>query len=122
MKKLLSMLFLLLLVCGCSDKKTNSLVPNSIINDSILEDILEEDNYIIVDVRTKAEYEDGHLVGAINIPHVEIDENIDLDKNKHILVYCKSGGRSSVAKKVLEDLGYTVYDLGGFDSIDLPKE
>ena len=73
-------------------------------------------------VRTKEEYEEGHVKDAINIPYDEINENIKLDKNKTIMVYCKSGKRSSIAYATLKDLGYDVYDLGAYASLTLEKE
>ena len=82
----------------------------------------EEENYIIVDVRTKEEYDSSHVVGSINIPYDTIDENTDLDKSKTIIVYCRSGKRSSIASETLKKLGYNVLDLGAFDSINLDKE
>lgn len=87
-----------------------------------LEKLLKENEYVIVDVRTKEEYDEAHLVDAINIPYNEIDEKVELDKEKTILVYCRSGNRSSIAYNLLEDLGFKVYDLGAFSEIDLPKE
>lgn len=83
---------------------------------------MSENEYIIVDVRTEREFEEGHIVGAINTPLVEIDEEVELDKEKVILVYCFSGGRSKDAHDKLKSLGYEVYDLGAFSEIDLPKE
>ena len=112
MKKLLVILILCLIICGCG----NSSKENN------LEKIMKEKEYIIVDVRTKEEYEQLHVKGSINIPYDEIDENIDLDKEKNIFVYCKSGNRSSIAYNALDRLGYNVYDLGGISEIDLPKE
>ena len=82
----------------------------------------EEENYIIVDVRTKEEYDSSHVVGSINIPYDTIDENTDLDKSKTIIVYCRRGKRSSIASEILKKLGYNVLDLGAFDSINLDKE
>ena len=87
-----------------------------------LDKIISENNYIIVDVRTKEEYEASHLKNAINIPYDEIDETVELDKNKTILVYCKSGNRSKIAYDTLNKLGYTAYDLGAFSEIDMPRE
>ena len=87
-----------------------------------LEEILEENNYTIVDVRTFEEYQEGHVKGAINIPYDEIDENVELSKEKTILVYCRSGKRSSIGYKQLTSLGYEVYDLGAYDSLPLEKE
>lgn len=112
MKKILIVLSLCLVLCGCSGAFSTK----------ELESVMAEEEYIIIDVRTKEEYEESHIVEAINIPYDEIDENTNLDKNKNIFVYCKSGNRSEVAFNTLTNLGYTVYDLGTFDEIDLPKE
>ena len=77
---------------------------------------------IIIDVRTKEEYEEGHIKGAINIPYDQIDENIKLDKTQKLKVYCKSGKRSAIAYEKLKELGYDVDDLGAYDTIELEKE
>lgn len=114
MKKVLFMLMLLLLISGCGDKDMT--------NKEELDSVIASGNYIVLDVRTEDEYDDGHVVGAINIPYDEIDEDTVLDKNKVILVYCRSGNRSKIAYDALLNLGYQVYDLGAFSSIDLPKE
>lgn len=80
----------------------------------------EEENYIIVDVRTKEEYDEKHIKDAINIPLASIgdkmpDELPDLDEN--IYVYCRSGNRSHQAARRLNKLGYTnVIDVGGINS------
>ena len=88
----------------------------------MLKRILEEDNYVILDVRTEEEYEEGHVVGSMNIPYDEIDATIDIDKDKTVLVYCRSGRRSAIALETLTDLGFEVMDLGAFDDLDLEKE
>lgn len=85
-------------------------------------EIMQKTKHIILDVRTEEEYNEVHIAGAINIPVDEIDENINLDKNKLIFVYCRSGNRSSIASKKLEDLGYKTYDLGSIYDIELPKQ
>ena len=110
---------MLLLIVLCSFSLVGCNTSN---NTSTLQQILEENNYIIVDVRTFEEYEEGHVKGAINIPYDEIDENVELSKEKTILVYCRSGKRSSIAYKQLTSLGYEVYDLGAYDSLPLEKE
>ena len=80
----------------------------------------EEENYIIVDVRTKEEYDEKHIKDAINIPLASIgdkmpDELPDLDEK--IYVYCRSGNRSHQAARRLNKLGYTnVIDIGGINS------
>lgn len=113
MKKILIIFTLILClttIVGCS--KT----------ESKLDKIISDNNYIIVDVRTKEEYDESHIKGSINIPYDEIDEKTNLDKNKTIIVYCRSGNRSSKAYNTLKTLGYDVYDLGAFDAITLEKE
>ena len=104
---------LAILITGCGSKKTTK-------EETKKEE--EKQDTIIVDVRTKEEYETGHIKGAINIPHYEINEKIDLDKSKTIMVYCKSGTRSAIAYEALKKLGYNVVDLGAYDSIDMEKE
>lgn len=117
MKKVLILLLFGLILFGCN--KNEQIKPN--LNNELKEIILEN-NYIIVDVRTKEEYEISHVKDAILIPYDQINEKISLDKTKKILVYCASGNRSSMAYKSLTNLGYDVYDLGAFDNITLPKE
>ena len=83
-----------------------------------------EKDYIIIDARTKEEYAQGHIEGAILIPEYEIAdcaENELPDKKQLILVYCRSGRRSKIASQALADLGYTnVREFGGI--IDWPYE
>ena len=78
-----------------------------------------EENYIILDVRTEEEYKKSHIPEAINIPNEEITietTNKLTDKDQLILVYCRSGNRSKEASKKLVKLGYTnVYDFGGIN-------
>lgn len=78
------------------------------------EDINLKD-YFVIDVRSKKEYEEGHLNGAINLPLFSIKRNINkINTGKKILVYCQSGERSKKALKILEDLGIkNIYNLKG---------
>lgn len=77
----------------------------------------EETDYILLDVRTEEEYDEGHIPGAINIDNEDIgtDELPELpDKDQMILVYCRSGRRSKAAAEKLAALGYTqVLEFGG---------
>lgn len=72
---------------------------------------------LIIDVRTPAEWNTGHLDEAKHIEWQEISARIsDLtaDKDETIYVYCRSGGRSGKAKTILDDLGYrNVINAGG---------
>jgi phage shock protein E len=87
--------------------------------------ILDEDNNsILLDVRTESEYKSKHIPNSKLIPLDELENRAEeelTDKNAVILVYCRSGNRSKTASKKLLDLGYqNVYDLGGI--IDWPYE
>ena len=77
----------------------------------------------IIDVRSPKEYDAGHLVGAINIPHDQIGQKITqltTNKSEPLLVHCQSGRRSAIAKATLQAEGYTkVIDLGSFDNARL---
>lgn len=83
-----------------------------------------EEGCIILDVRTREEYDQGHIPGAILIPNTEIEAKAaDLlpDKEQLILVYCRSGRRSKLAAQSLADLGYTnIREFGGI--LDWPYE
>jgi rhodanese-related sulfurtransferase len=75
----------------------------------------------ILDVRTKAEYDAGHLKGAILVPVAELADRLsEVPMDRDILVYCRTGNRSRTAMEVLRQNGYTrLYHLkdGGTDWI-----
>jgi rhodanese-related sulfurtransferase len=76
---------------------------------------LVDQGAVLVDVRTKQEFAAGHLPGAINIPVQDLEVRVTELGSKHVpmVVYCKSGSRSSYAAGVLERAGYErVLDLG----------
>ena len=81
----------------------------------MIDKTLSENNYIVVDVRTKEEYNNGHIKNAINIPYDTIDKDTKLEKSKTIFVYCKSGARSAKAYVILKKLKYNVVNLGSYD-------
>lgn len=114
MKKLIVLGFLLVLT-GCMTTKND--VETNTTKQEQYEKIVSEKEVVLLDVRTKEEYDESHLLNSINIPYDEIDEETELDKNKVIVVYCRSGRRSNIAKETLVDLGYEVLDLGAFDDI-----
>jgi rhodanese-related sulfurtransferase len=82
-------------------------------------DLIQENqgnpDFIILDVRTSSEFQDGHIEGALNIDVnlVSFSEEVEqLDRNATYLVYCRSGNRSRTALATMEDLGFTrVYHL-----------
>jgi phage shock protein E len=86
--------------------------------------LVREQGALLLDVRSTAEFEDGHVEGAKLVPHDEVGRRIDEiagwldgDRSKPIVVYCRSGKRSKNAKQTLEQAGFTqVVDLGGMSS------
>ncbi len=73
----------------------------------------------LIDVRTPSEFASGHVPKSINIPVEEINDHLDAipDKEKTVLVYCRSGNRSAQAAKALSEQGYKViFDLGGISN------
>jgi phage shock protein E len=81
---------------------------------------LVKDGAIILDVRSKGEYDGGHIKGSINIPVDVLSNNLNKlkDKSKTIITCCASGMRSAVAKNTLKAKGYAaVYNGGGWNLI-----
>lgn len=75
---------------------------------------------IIVDVRSKGEYNGGHIKGSINISVDTLRNNLNKlkDKNTPIITCCASGMRSASAKSILKANGFTeVYNGGGWNSL-----
>ena len=76
-----------------------------------------QENFVLLDVRTQEEFDAGHIAGAILLPYDEINlkaATVLPDKEKEIVLYCRSGRRSAIAKKALVELGYKdVEDFGG---------
>jgi rhodanese-related sulfurtransferase len=72
---------------------------------------------VLLDVRTPAEYTEGHLPGAINIPHTELASRVaELSdaRDRDIVVYCRSGTRAEQALGVLKDAGFSrLFHLDG---------
>lgn len=76
--------------------------------------VLVNDGATLVDVRTSAEFASGHVKGSVNIPLDRIPDKFNnLKGKKHIIVFCRSGNRSSQAKSFLEQKGFTNVTNGG---------
>ena len=117
--RLLSAAVLALGICGClavpGAKNPASL--GNYTEPSRLATLLSDrtEPYFLVDVRTAAEYTDGHIPTATNIPYDQIEAHPPTsDTAALVIVYCASGGRSAKAAASLAGLGYTrVVDFGG---------
>ena len=145
MKKALCIISVLLciLLTACGDDSSIGIIggadgPTSIIvaekgEKAMYEQITPEEakkimdsgeEHIILDTREQDEFDEGHIPGAILIPYTEIENKAKEmlpDKDKLILVYCRSGRRSKIVAESLAKLGYTnVKEFGGI--IDWPYE
>lgn len=114
MRKIVVLVLIVFFVVGCEKKEdimVNKITPKEVYNS------INTGKYVIVDVREKNEYNEGHISNAINVSVDSISdamEKIVVNKNINIVVYCRSGSRSLEATKKLVQLGYTnVYDMGG---------
>jgi len=124
-KKLIALTFITLLFqLNCAhmrfSKQIETIIEKETLSATELKELIDNKNreYILIDVRTKSEYSTGHIPTAINIPHTKIQERTkEIPKEKLIIVYCKVGGRSEIAKKKLIELGYeNVINFGGTNS------
>ena len=126
MKKLIFLLLavMMLTACGQNTENDQGAVYVNITAEEAKQIMDSEEGYIILDVRTQEEYDQGHIPGAIVISHEEIAEKAEkvlTDKDQLILVYCRSGRRSKIAAEALVELGYTnIKEFGGI--IDWPYE
>jgi rhodanese-related sulfurtransferase len=104
-------------------EEANAAVPK--ITPAQARDMIGAGNTLVVDVRDAPEVEkSGKIPGAVNVSRGMLEFRADPespyhDKNfsrdKTVILYCASGGRSALSGKVLKDMGYTkVYNVGGF--------
>lgn len=117
--KVVPLLLVILLLAGCAETTggENDATYRQITMSEAVEMMASESDYIILDVRRPDEFSAGHIPNAVNIPNESIgaDEIDELpDKDRLILVYCRSGNRSKQASEKLARLGYTnIVEFGG---------
>ena len=125
----ISLLLILALGCSKSDPKpppsTAVVAQRPPEKDTPAAKQLIAQGAVVLDVRSPAEFADGHLASATNIPVddvqarlPEIDKLVGGDKKKPIVTYCAAGKRAQRAKQTLEAAGYThVVNGGGYDDL-----
>lgn len=100
----------LLSLFACGKSSANGIEK---ISSKQAKEMMDSQEVVILDVRTEMEFAEGHIKNAINVPLDEI-QDYDGDKEKTILVYCRSGSRSNRAANILVKMGYKhIYDFGG---------
>ena len=120
MKKLLIITLCIFLLSGCGETKNTDSSDGSVNYMEAKEKIIN-DGAILLDVRTKEEYNEKHIDGASLLPLDKIDidsiSQIVSEKDTPIIVYFRSGNRSQQAREKLIALGYSkVYDLGAMSN------
>jgi rhodanese-related sulfurtransferase len=120
-QKIALLLIVSLAFFSCSQNPTSSKTAAILKNVNpaeayqLIQENAENDNFVILDVRTPSEYHEGHIEDAININFYESDFRAqleELDTTKTYLIYCRSGGRSGNTLKIMEELGFQeVYNL-----------
>ena len=127
MKKVIYIIVLIIIIVGgfalVIENKENRIdnkeesVIKYVSMDEIVQIMNENSDYVILDVRTMQEYNEGHIPNAICIPNETIGEDIINklpNKEQLILIYCRSGNRSKQAAQKLKKLGYTnLIEFGG---------
>lgn len=122
-----AVLALVLLLAGCGGEQAagEAAVYQQITAREAKAMMDETPEAVVLDVREQAEYDAGHIPGAVLLPVGSIDADTAAavlpEKDTPALVYCRSGNRSKTASQTLADLGYTqVYEFGGI--LDWPYE
>jgi len=90
--------------------------------------LMNHESAVILDIRTAAENREGHIIDSKHIPTSELAKRInelEHDKQNHVVAYCRSGNRSIAACKILKSQGFeNVHNLGGgimaWESANLP--
>ncbi len=89
--------------------------------------LINKHKYVVLDVRSAEEFQTGHIEGAINIPHSDIEDEIAKLKaiDKTIVVHCRSGYRAGKAEAKMAKLGLTNFvhlegDMLGWQEQNLP--
>ena len=111
-------LSIVLLLTGCMYIQPNQNSMSDLSQNDWAKALVENPEAVVLDVRTKDEFESGHIPNALNIDlHLGpgfIDKVNVLDKNKFYYVYCRSGARSAQAVQLMRDLGFSeTYNLIG---------
>jgi len=120
MKRLLIIIALAAALAGlaaCGQAGTGTGTAPQVITAEKAKEMMDAGGVTVVDVRTKEEYDAGHVAGALLIPYDVMAEQAPSqlpDKQATILVYCRTGRRATTAASTLADLGYShVYNFGG---------
>lgn len=107
-------IYFLFVLIGCStvsDQQSTEVIDAQ----KLME--LQTEGVLVIDIRTKNEYDQGHIPGVLHIDFLAdgfMDEMKKQDSTKPVIIHCASGGRSGRATKMMKDAGFkTIYDYSG---------
>ena len=112
LRKLLFLTLAVFVISGCNT--SNAQYRNVTVDEA--DKLLKQPETYLLDVRTPEEYADGHLEGAKLIPVGELESRLgelEAEKGKELVVYCRSGSRSAKASEILSNKGYKVANVEG---------
>lgn len=90
--------------------------------DKYVEEYRRTPGSVLLDVRTAAEYDEGHVPGSINIPLDELEYSLEAEPQTRVFVYCRSGSRSANACLILQNEDFDVVNIGGIQDYHGPLE
>lgn len=121
MKKLSILSCGLIVLTACANPNPSTNTQNIDTTNNIATPVAQKAEGIWIDVRSVAEYQQGHLENALNITNEHISEKIPTiapNKDTPIHLYCRSGSRAEVVKTTLTNMGYTnVTNHGGYQDL-----
>lgn len=106
MRKVITLLVINILLLLSSNIVWSNNIAEQVIEQSEYATFLQQDNAVVIDVRTEGEFNSGYIPGAINIPHKDIIKgrvNLEQFKGKQLLLYCHTGVRAGIALRYLVD-------------------
>ncbi len=118
---ILTVIFISIIISGYTQPKETFSNQNNTFDlepSALRQYILEKNkDFMLIDVRTPKEYNQGYIPTAVLIPYNEIESHTDeIPKEKLIVLYCRSGGRAGIAASKLKALGYKkVVNFGGIN-------
>ena len=102
---------------GCKQAAPENPVITSVSVQELVQLMEADADILVLDVRGRDEHAAGHIAGAVNIPHTEINDRLGelaAYRNKHVIVCCWAGDRAGIAKQALREAGFaSLLDLRG---------
>ena len=111
------------LAVGCSQAAPENPVVTSVSAQELMQLMEASAEVLVLDVRSRDEHAAGHIAGAVNIPHTEINDRwgeLAAYRDKHVVVCCWAGGRADIAKQALREAGFTFQEITGLNFEIIP--